>query len=325
MVAVAAERAPSGTAVALRDALPWTDLVEVVQSAEQTGYSALFLPEVGGRETFSTLAALAFRTSTLLLGTGVVTIDARRVGVTAMAAATVHDVSAGRMVLGLGTGPAGPGALDRLASYVADLRELLAGGAIADRSDRAPFRLGISVEPPLRVWVAALGPKAVELGGRVADGVLLNWCTPERVAEARRSIADVATSAGRDPADVTIAVYVRAVVGQEPEHAMPAVAAAAGLYASYPAYAHQFAAMGLGNEARVAAEATRSGRTGAVPERLIRSVAAVGDAGEAGARLEEYRAAGADVVVVYPVPVLDPASSILGTVFALAPRSAVEA
>jgi 5,10-methylenetetrahydromethanopterin reductase len=324
MVAVASERTSPGTAFAMRDPLPWDGLVEVVQTAEQAGYSSLFLPEVGARETFSTLAALACRTSTLRLATGVVTIVARPVHVTAMAAATVHDVSAGRMILGLGTGPAAPGSLERLAEYVGRIRELLAGRSVGDGSGEA-FRLGVPVRSHIPVWIAALGPRAVELGGRVADGVLLNWCTPERVADARRSIEGAAASAGRDPSDVTVAVYVRALAGQEPEHAVPAIGAAAGLYASYPAYARQFAEMGLGEEARAAAEAVRSGRPAAVPERLIRSVAAVGGASEAAARLAEYRAAGADVVVVYPVPVLDPVSSILATLFALAPSPAVEA
>jgi alkanesulfonate monooxygenase SsuD/methylene tetrahydromethanopterin reductase-like flavin-dependent oxidoreductase (luciferase family) len=315
---------PPRIAFALRDPLPWDDIVEIVQTAEQTGYDALFLPEVGARETFATLAALAGRTSRLGLATGVVTTVARRVGVTAMAAATIHDVSDGRMILGVGTGPGDPGALDRLRSYVVDLRTLFGGGSIDEERRGERFRLGLGVERPLPIWIAALGPKAVALGGEIADGVILNWCTPERVAEARRSVEASARAAGRDPADITISVYVRAVIGQEPEHAMPALAAAAAQYASYPAYARQFAAMGLGEEAAAAAEALRRGAPGAVPERLLRSVAVVGDASGAGARLDAYRDAGADVVVVYPVAVLDPVSSILATLFAAAPRPAVE-
>jgi 5,10-methylenetetrahydromethanopterin reductase len=324
MVAMSAGRSSSRTGIALRDPLPWDDVVEIVQTAEATGYDTLFLPEVGARETFSTLAALAGRTSGIGLATGVVTIGARRVGVTAMAAATVHDISGGRMILGLGTGAPSRGALDELAAYVRDVRGLFAGRTVS-RETGEPFRLGIAVQPPPPVWIAALGPKSVELGSRVADGVILNWCTPRRVADARRSIREVARSAGRDPGEVTVAVYVRAVVGQEPEHAMPSLRAAAAQYASYPAYARQFATMGLGDEARAAAAALRSGRLVGVPEKLIRSVAAVGDARQAMARIDEYRAAGADVVVVYPVAVLEPASSILATLFALAPRPAVEA
>ena len=47
------------TGVALRDPIPWHELVLAVETAEQTGYEALFLPEITGRESFSTLAGLA--------------------------------------------------------------------------------------------------------------------------------------------------------------------------------------------------------------------------------------------------------------------------
>jgi alkanesulfonate monooxygenase SsuD/methylene tetrahydromethanopterin reductase-like flavin-dependent oxidoreductase (luciferase family) len=322
MVAMSPE--PSRTAFALRDPLPWANVVEIVGTAEQIGYETLFLPEIGARETFATLSALAVRTSKLGLATGVVTTVARTVSVTAMAAATVNDVSGGRMILGIGTGPGGRGALGRLRSYLFDLRTLFEGGTVEEERRGRPFRLGIPVRPPLPIWIAALGPRAVALGGEVADGVILNWCTPERVAEARRSIDASARAAGRDPRDVTISVYVRAIVGQEPEHAMPALAGAAALYASYPAYARQFDAMRLGDEARVAADALRTGELGRVPDRLMRSVAVTGDRADAVTRLDAYRDAGADVVVVYPVAVLDPASSILATLFGLAPRPAVE-
>jgi alkanesulfonate monooxygenase SsuD/methylene tetrahydromethanopterin reductase-like flavin-dependent oxidoreductase (luciferase family) len=324
MVSMTADRAGSRTALALRDALPWDDVVEIVRTAEQTGYETVFLPEVGAREAFSTLAALAARTTTIRLATGVVTTVARRVSVTAMAAATVHDVSGGRMILGLGTGPSGPGALDRLGRYVEDVRELFGGGTIEEERRGEPFRLGIAVERPLPVWIAALGPKAVALAGAIADGVILNWCTPERVAQARSAIERSAHAAGRDPHEVTIAAYVRAVVGQEPEHAMPGLRSMAALYASYPAYARQFAAMGLGDEARAAADALRSRELDRVPERLVRSVTVMGNAEDAARRLEAYRAAGADLVVVYPVAVLEPVSSILATLFGLAPRPGVE-
>jgi alkanesulfonate monooxygenase SsuD/methylene tetrahydromethanopterin reductase-like flavin-dependent oxidoreductase (luciferase family) len=325
MVAMTAERAGGRTALALRDALPWDDVVEIVRTAEETGYEALFLPEVGARETFATLSALSQRTSSIGLATGVVTTVARQVAVTAMAAATVHDVSGGRMILGIGTGPSAPGALDRLRSYVQDLRVLLDGGEVSEERRGGRSRLGLRVERPLPIWLAALGPRAVELAGAVADGVILNWCTPGRVREARTSIDAAARTAGRDPSEVTVSVYVRAVVGQEAEHALPALRAFAAQYASYPAYARQFESMGLGDEAGSAAEAHRSGRLDTVPNALIEAVAVTAAGGEAVARLDEYRSAGADVVVVYPVPVLDPVSSILATIFGLAPRPAVEA
>ena len=76
---------------------------------EDAGFDALFLPEVGARDTLATLAALAGETSRLRLGTGVVPLPSRSPALLAIAAATVQELSGGRLLLGLGTGPSGPG------------------------------------------------------------------------------------------------------------------------------------------------------------------------------------------------------------------------
>jgi alkanesulfonate monooxygenase SsuD/methylene tetrahydromethanopterin reductase-like flavin-dependent oxidoreductase (luciferase family) len=233
----------------------------------------------------------------------------------AMAAATVHERSGGRLVLGMGTGDAGRGALDELRALVLELRERLSGG-VGERRDR-PVRLSLDPGSPVPLWIAALGPRAMRLAGEVADGVLLNWCPPERVPYARAQIAEGARSGGRDAADVAIAVYVRSWVGEDEASAMPSLKAAAGQYASYPAYARQFDEVGLGDLARSAAAAAREGRPDEVPESLVRAVCALGD--EAGARVAAYREAGADLAIVYPVAAGDAAPSIERTLLELAP------
>src|SRR6185436_6226197 len=90
---------------ALRDAYPWPDLAALASVGEQLGFEALFLPEVGARDTLAALAALAGVTDRLRLGTGVVPLPSRPPELLAMAAATVHECSGGRLLLGLGTGP----------------------------------------------------------------------------------------------------------------------------------------------------------------------------------------------------------------------------
>jgi len=61
-------------AIALRDAYPWADLAALARTVEDGGFDALFLPEVGARDTLVTLAALAGETSRIRLGTGVVPV-----------------------------------------------------------------------------------------------------------------------------------------------------------------------------------------------------------------------------------------------------------
>ncbi|HEU4354625.1 MAG TPA: LLM class flavin-dependent oxidoreductase [Actinomycetota bacterium] len=309
-----AARQPRGLGVALRDPLPWDELAGVVREGERLGYAAVFLPEIVARDAFAALTGLAGETTRMLLGTGVVPMRSRTAVLTAMAAATVHERSGGRLVLGIGTGSVGSGALVELERTVVDVRALLSGEVTRDGRAR---RLTLTPGSEVPIWISAMGPRAFELGGRIADGVLLNWCTPERVAFARAAVADGARAADRDPAEITVATYVRSWVGEDEAGAATAMKAAAGEYARYPAYARQFAQLGMRAEAQAAAAAVTAGRPEDVPDAMIHAFTAFGE--HAPARLAEYAEAGADLVLVYPVAVGEPAPSILGTVRALAP------
>jgi alkanesulfonate monooxygenase SsuD/methylene tetrahydromethanopterin reductase-like flavin-dependent oxidoreductase (luciferase family) len=312
---VPGQRQPTGMAFAIRDPLPWNDLAGIARAAEDAGYRAIFLPEITGRDALVTLGALAGETPDLLLGTGVLPMRSRTPLLTARAATTVHERSVGRLILGLGPGSVGRGALDELSELVGTLRSLFAGETIERRGRRVGLALRPSGDIP--IWISAMGPKAMRLGGAIADGALLNWCSPERVAFAKARIAEGADAAGRDPAAVSLGVYVRSWVGQDVGAAMTVLRSAAGEYASYPAYARQFGQLGLGTEADAAAAAHRAGRPENVPEALVRAVSAVGE--RAPARIAEFREAGADLIVTYPVPVGEPVASIEGTLLALAP------
>ena len=314
MADVTAEAQRTRTGVALRDPLAWHDLVQVVETAEQAGFEAAFVPEIAGREAFATLAGLAGVTERLRLGTGVVPLPARRLSTLAMAAATAQELSGGRLVLGLGSGPPGPGALDRVRSGIRALREALAGRPLDDG-----FALALDAGRPPPLWLAALGDRMVGLAGEIADGVLLNWCTPARVARARELIAVGAARAQRDPRAVTVAVYVRACLGHEDEVALEALREPTAQYASMPHYRRQMEAMGLGEAAAAAASGP-----GAVSDDLVRKLCLLGDPADAARRLDEFREAGADLPVVYPVPAREPVSSIMGTVLALAPTPAIQ-
>jgi alkanesulfonate monooxygenase SsuD/methylene tetrahydromethanopterin reductase-like flavin-dependent oxidoreductase (luciferase family) len=319
MAAVTPIRQPRGTAVAFRDPLPWPAFAHAARSAEDLGYVGAFLPEIAGRDGLAALTGLAGETSSLLLGSGVIPMISRTSMLTAMGAATVQERSGGRAILGVGTGPAVPGALDRLRDLVASLRVILDGAPARPGRPVDPL-LSLSLPAPIPIWIAALGPRALRLAGEIADGVLLNWCPPERVRQAVGLVAEGAASAGRAPGDVTVAVYVRASLGGDDAASMDALRRATGEYASYPAYARQLAAVGLGEEASEAAAAHRARRPLEVPERLVRALALVGDVGSARERLQVYRDAGADLPVVYPVTGHDdPAGSLAATLRALAP------
>lgn len=314
MPAVDAERQTPSTGVAIRDPWPWPVFSGLTRLAEALGYEAVFLPEITGRDALAALTALAGETTTMRLGTGVVPMPSRTIALTAMAAATLHERSGGRAILGIGTGPARPGALDALRDAVTELRSRLGASGARGAPD-------IALPSPVPVWIAALGPKAMRLAGAVADGVLLNWCPPERVRAARAEIEEGAAAAGRDLSAIQVGVYVRACLIED-DAALTALRAATGEYASYPAYARQLAGLGLGDLAAEAAAAHRQRRVGDVPEALVRAVTLLGDPAEARRRLEAYRDAGADLTVVYPVAAgPDPATSVADTMEALRPAA----
>lgn len=312
----------------VRDPLPWPELREVVETVDLTGYEAVFVPEINAREAFATLAGFAVVTSRVRLGTGVVDLRSRTPAAVTMAAATLQELSGGRMVLGLGSGSLPPGreTLETVREYVVTVRRALAGETVrAERFGVSRFRLDLEpLPPPPAIWLGALGDRMLEVAAQVADGAILNWCTPERAARARRLLDRASREAGRDPSEVTLAVYVRACLGVAERVALQSLREMAGRYAALPQYLRQFEAMGLGEEARLAAKAFAEGRPQDVPEGLVRAVAVTGGRQEVMSRFEEFRRAGVDLVFCYPVAALDRFSSVLGTLMAAAPNPAVE-
>ncbi|HEX2025098.1 MAG TPA: LLM class flavin-dependent oxidoreductase [Actinomycetota bacterium] len=315
------DRRWSGTGLALagstlhrvfgRDArarMPFEDLAEAATLAEQTGYDSLWIPDHGIWDPFGLLAALSQRCHRIRLATGVVTITSRPAKAMSAAASTLADVSGGRAILGVGSGSE-----TRLARVIEYLNELNG----SPEEERVP------------VYLAALGPRMVELAGMVpTDGLLLNWCTPARVRRAKEELArhgPVMLVEGHPTPPPSLAVYVRACLGHDEAHALEALRPMVAMYASIPAYRRQLEADGLGEPAAAAADARARGNDREIPEALVDALCIRGGRDEALARLDEYRAAGADLVVVYPVTAQDPASSLMGTIMAAAPDPSVEA
>ncbi len=181
-----------------------------------------------------------------------------------------------------------PGTLGRPAHPRRGHRRVGAGGARAApdlrRGDPRPGgrerprrRTAASAPAPVPIWIAALGPKATRLAGEIADGVILNWCTPERVAEARDAIRAAAGEAGRDPDAVTISVYVRGVVLRPRGRGAPG-----GRRPSTPRT----------RPTRVSSRRWASSRP---PRRSWTPCASVATRRRAKDRLEAYRQAGADL------------------------------
>jgi alkanesulfonate monooxygenase SsuD/methylene tetrahydromethanopterin reductase-like flavin-dependent oxidoreductase (luciferase family) len=227
-----------GVGLDARLGLPFDQLRAAAQEAAQLGFESLWTPAGGVPDAFHVCAAWSQDTS---LRTGISVVPAARMwtplGLAAQAA-TLAQLSSGQFVLGLGTGGYGPGFWasvglpDRpiavMREYVTEVRDLLAGqqvtaGPIVTRAGASPgapgwprsASLGLAGLPPAPVYLAALGPQMLRLAGEIADGALLNWATPERIAVSRERIDAGAARAGRDAGAVPITMYIRVCVDDD--------------------------------------------------------------------------------------------------------------
>jgi 5,10-methylenetetrahydromethanopterin reductase len=187
-------------------------------------------------ETFSLLGFLAASTQRLELGLGVTNPYTRNLALLAMSSATLDRISGGRFLLGLGRsekwviegrmGISYERPLANLEKVVPVLRQLMAGERTSNEERKVNnVRLAIKpVQTNLPIYLAAIGPKALRLAGRVADGVLLNAYVPTRYIEyAVREIRSAAREAGRDPMAIDIACMLVVRMTDDPEALMPAL------------------------------------------------------------------------------------------------------
>jgi alkanesulfonate monooxygenase SsuD/methylene tetrahydromethanopterin reductase-like flavin-dependent oxidoreductase (luciferase family) len=218
--------------------------------AEAGGFDALWVPDspMLYRDPYATLAALAGRTRRVALGTLATNPATRHPAVTASALLTVHELSGGRARLGiasgdsavrrLGAAPAPPAALE---GAVRTIRALVAGTPDGEGGSRIRFA---RAAPPPPVYVVASGWRALEVAGRVADGVVLSvGVHPAVLAAALERVRAAARRAGRDPAELAVVAFAFCALAADPALArarlkpsvswfclrVPALAEAAGL------------------------------------------------------------------------------------------------
>jgi alkanesulfonate monooxygenase SsuD/methylene tetrahydromethanopterin reductase-like flavin-dependent oxidoreductase (luciferase family) len=227
-----------GVGLDSRLSLPFDQLREAGREARRLGFESLWTPAGGVPDAFHVCAAWSQDTS---LRTGISVVPAARMWTPlglATQAATLAELSSGRFVLGLGTGGYGPrfwtsvGLPDRpiavMREYVTEVRGLLEGDLITAGSivtgggttRGAPgwpqsAALGLEGLPPAPVYLAALGPQMLRLAGEVADGALLNWATPDRIAFSRSRVDEGAARSGRDPGVVPLTMYIRVCIDDD--------------------------------------------------------------------------------------------------------------
>lgn len=224
-----------GFSIDPRQALSEADELRLVELGAQLGYQSAWTPS--GPDTAAFDRCLRWHAASgLPTGISVVPASDQPAAFYAEHARRAWEGTGRTFTLGVGSGRMTQAAA-RMREYLGELRELLPDG------------------PP--VQVAALGPLMLALGGELADGVLLNWCSPEWVGWSRTRVERAAAAAGR-PAPPVVE-YIRTSVDPDPELARSTLGTAALQYALGPvAYRSHFERMGFADElARIEREGGR--------------------------------------------------------------------
>jgi F420-dependent oxidoreductase-like protein len=227
------------------------DNVALVQEAERLGYTSVWAAEAYGNDAATVLTWLAAKTSTIDVGSAIFQIPARTPAMTAMTAATIDTLSGGRFRLGLGV--SGPqvsegwhGArfdkpIARTSEYIDIIRKAFARERVTYDGQHFTLPLPDGPGKPLKmiihpvrdhmpIYLAAIGPKNLELAGEKCDGWLAIFYDPQFAGEQHASIETGMKKADRVGAPFDVVPTVPVVLGDDLETAAAPVRAYAALY-----------------------------------------------------------------------------------------------
>jgi len=308
------------------------DQVEIVKEAERLGYDSIWTAEAYGSDAATILGFMAAQTSTIKLGSAIFQMPGRSPAMTAMTAATLDQLSGGRMLLGIGS--SGPQVAEgwhgqRFGRQIQRTREYVEVVRMALRRERVEFH-GETLELPLPdgpgkalkltiapvqeeipIFLAAIGPNNTKLAGEIADGWIPTLFSPEHVAEFRPLLEEGAARAARSLDGFRIMPTVNCFVTDDVEAARDATRPFIALYVGgmgsrdknfYNALVQRY---GFEQEAREVQDLYLEGKRDEAMARLspelIDKVSLVGPRDRVRERLQVFRDAGVDTLGVTPL------------------------
>jgi F420-dependent oxidoreductase-like protein len=308
------------------------DQLEIVQEAERLGYDSVWAAEAYGSDAATILAWLAGQTSTIKLGSAIFQMPARSAAMTAMTAATIDQLSGGRMLLGIGS--SGPQVaegwhgqrfakqIQRTREYVEVVRMALARERVEYHGDTLELplpdgpgkalKLTIStVQQRIPVYLAAIGPNNTRLAGEIADGWIPTLFSPEHVAEFKPLLEEGAARAGRELNGFDIAPSVNVMVTDDLESARNTMRPFIALYVGgmgsreknfYNQLVQRFGFEDAAKEVQdLYLDGRRDEAMAALPDELIDTVSICGPPDVVKERLAVFRDAGVGTLGVTPM------------------------
>jgi len=304
----------------------------LVQEAERLGYDSVWSAEAYGSDAATVLAWLAGQTTKIRIGSAIFQMPARSPAMTAMTAATLDQISQGRMLLGIGS--SGPQVaegwhgqrfarqLQRTREYVAVVRKALAREKLEFHGETLELplpdgpgkalKLTISpVQESIPIYLAAIGPKNTALAGEIADGWIPTLLSPEHLSKFRPLLEEGAARSGRSLENFDIAPTVNAFVTDDRASARDAMRPYLALYVGGMGsrkknfYNNLVQRYGYEDAAREVQDLYLEGKKeeagAALPDELIDEVSLCGPADVVRDRLGVFRDAGVGTLMVSPM------------------------
>jgi F420-dependent oxidoreductase-like protein len=310
------------------------DQLGLVLEAERLGYDSVWTAEAYGSDAATILGWLAQATSTIRLGSAILQMPGRSAAMTAMTAATLDQLSGGRMILGIGS--SGPQVaegwhgqrfgrqLQRTREYVAVVRKALARERLVFDGETLvlplpdgpgkPLKLTIApVQERIPVFLAAIGPRNTALAAEIADGWIPTLFSPEHVAEFRPLLDEGFARAGDGKGfdDFEIAPTVNVMVSDDVAAARDTMRPYVALYVGgmgsreqnfYNALVRRYGFEDAAQRVQdLYLEGRRDEAAAAIPEELIDTVSLCGPPDRVRERLAVFRDAGVGTLMVSPM------------------------
>jgi F420-dependent oxidoreductase-like protein len=306
--------------------------LELVREAESAGFHSVWAAEAYGSDAATVLGWLAAQTNRIKLGSAIFQMPARSPAMTAMTAATLDQLSNGRMLIGIGS--SGPQVaegwhgqrfahqLGRTREYVEILRKALARERLVYDGDTytlplpdgpgKALKLTIApVQERIPIYVAAIGPKNTELVGEVADGWIPMFFSPENVGESRKLLEEGAARAGRSLDGFDIAPNVQVAIDDDIGRAQDVMRPLIALYVGgmgsrgrnfYKALVERYGFEEAAQEIQdLYLDGKKEEAAAAIPGELIDTVTLAGPREHVRDRLAVYRDAGVGTLTISPI------------------------
>ncbi len=294
--------------------------IERVKLAESLGYETVYVTHIAGRESLTVLTAYALATSKIRVGTGVVPIYTRTPATMGQTAATIDELSNGRLTLGLGVshrivvegwhGQSIDRPVREMREYASIVRAIVRGEdpPKGEKWSTSFHLAGLEPRPELPIYIAALSPAMLRLAGEIGDGVLLWLCSPQYIED----VVIPEVTRGRERAGKTLEGFdivpaVPAALVEDPSEAFAAMRRELLPYFGLPFYRAMLERSGF--ESDIAAYDAAGGDVDAmqtaISEGFLEALTAVGDEAAVHAGLDRYRSSGATSPCLGPIPKTD--------------------